>query len=137
MTNILIDSDVILDMFFDRKPHSQYAEAILSACASGEIQGFVTHVMMSNIYYLLRKANSHTQVIAQLRILTDIVQVLPMSHNSVLSAVHSTFKDFEDALQYEAALAHGEISIIITRNVRDYARGTLIVQTPEQFIRGR
>lgn len=53
MERVLIDSDVFLDFFFDRKPFSVGASEILSHCECGMIPGLVTPIMLSNIYYLL------------------------------------------------------------------------------------
>lgn len=51
MDNILIDTDIILDFFFDREPFSDNAAKILSLCEEGKIKGYVTAIMLSNIYY--------------------------------------------------------------------------------------
>ena len=59
MNSILIDTDVILDFFFDRKPFSDDASTILSLCENKKIKGFITPVMISNIYYILRKLAKH------------------------------------------------------------------------------
>jgi len=59
MENVLIDRDVILDFFFDRKPFSDDAAVILSLCESKNIRGFITPVICSNLYYLLRRTSSH------------------------------------------------------------------------------
>ena len=64
MDKILLDSDVILDLLFDRKPFSNDSALILSWCELKEIQGFVTPVIISNTYYLLRKNSPHEKVIA-------------------------------------------------------------------------
>jgi len=37
MKNVLIDTDVILDFFFERKPFLDDAAKILSACEKGQI----------------------------------------------------------------------------------------------------
>ena len=55
MEQVLINTDVILDFVFDRKPFSEESSQILSLCENGKIKGFVTSIMLSNIYYLLRK----------------------------------------------------------------------------------
>ncbi len=38
MKNVLIDTDVILDFFFDREPFSENAAIILSYCESEQIE---------------------------------------------------------------------------------------------------
>jgi len=45
MIKVLIDTDVILDFFFDRKPYSDDAAKIFSLCESKKILGFVTPVI--------------------------------------------------------------------------------------------
>lgn len=59
MQKALIDTDVILDFYFDRKPFSDNAEQVLALCESREIRGFITSVIISNVYYLLRKTATH------------------------------------------------------------------------------
>jgi predicted nucleic acid-binding protein len=54
MTQILIDTDVILDFFFDRQPFAENASKIFSLSESKKIISFVTPVIISNVYYLLR-----------------------------------------------------------------------------------
>jgi predicted nucleic acid-binding protein len=135
MKNVLIDTDVILDFFFDRAPFSNDAERILSLCDSGSLNGFVTPVICSNTYYLLRQNASHKKVISKMNQLMMLLDVLQMDKQTVMQALNSGFSDFEDALQNFAASISGNISVIITRNVKDYTRSELGVMTPESFLR--
>jgi predicted nucleic acid-binding protein len=135
MKNVLIDTDVILDFFFDRKPFSGYAANILSLCETGEISGYLTPVMVSNIYYLLRQTAAHEKVTDKLNQLLQILEVLPIDKKVVHQSLKSDFKDFEDALQNYSAQNSGIIEIIITRNIKDYKRSSLIVMTPEIFLK--
>ena len=68
MTQILIDTDVILDFFFDRQPFAENASKIFSLSESKKIICFVTPVIISNVYYLLR----------QTAYSGDIVPVIPV-----------------------------------------------------------
>lgn len=134
MDKVLIDTDVILDFLFDRKPFSQEAAQILSWCETGQIQGFVTSIMLSNIYYLLRKTARHEKVIEHLKILMNIIDVLTTHKNEVLEALNSEFKDFEDALQNFSAQNDPDIKVIITRNIKDYKTSNLAIMEPETYI---
>ena len=134
MDKVLIDTDVILDFLFDRKPFSEDAAQILSWCENGKIQGFVTSIMLSNIYYLLRKTAKHEKVIENLKMLLNIVDVITTNKDAVLDALHSEFKDFEDALQNFSAQNSNEIKVIITRNSKDYKTSNLAVMEPETYI---
>ena len=135
MENVLIDTDVILDFFFDRKPFSDDASQILNLCEKGLVKGFVTSVIISNIYYLLRKAANHRNVIDSLKILMNFIDICNIDKDTILSAMNSEFKDFEDALQNFSAQNDSRISIIITRNTKDFKLSELSVMTPEIFLK--
>jgi predicted nucleic acid-binding protein len=135
MAKVLIDTDVILDFFFDRKPFSDDSAKILSLCENHTIKGFVTPIMISNMYYLLRKTATHQKVIEKLKMLLQIIDVIITDKKVVENALNSEFKDFEDALQNFAAHNTNEIKIIITRNIKDYKTSKLSIMTPETFLK--
>ena len=134
MKRILLDADVILDFFFDRKPFSDFASVVFSLCEKNSVKGFVTPVTYSNVYYLLRQTARHEKVIEKLTQLLSITEVLAMDRNVVKHALNSGSKDFEDALQHFSAYQEKGIEAIITRNVRDYKLSEIAVLTPENFL---
>ena len=135
MEKVLIDTDVILDFFFDRMPFSEESSQILSLCEKKEIQGYVTSIMVSNIYYLLKKTAKHEKVIDNIKMLLNIVDVTTTNKKVVLEALNSEFKDFEDALQNFSAQNDEKITIILTRNVKDYKTSNLSIMTPENYLK--
>lgn len=135
MTRILIDTDVILDFFFDRKPFSENASKIFSLCESKEVKGYVTPVIISNVYYLLRQNAKHEKVIEKLKLLVSITGILVMDNDVVIQALNSEFKDFEDALQNYSAELDKEIDLIITRNIKDFKNSKLAVMTPDNYMK--
>ena len=135
MNKVLIDTDVILDFFFDRKPFSHDAAKILSLCEGAKIDGFVTSVTISNIYYILRNSSKHDKIIESFKILMNIIDVAIIDKQTVLNALNSEFKDFEDALQNFSAINESDIQVIITKNVKDYKTSSLAVITPENYLK--
>ena len=135
MKRVLIDTDVILDFFLDRKPFSDHAARVLSLCESREIKGFITSVIISNVYYLLRQMATHEKVVEKLTQLITITEVLTTDRNVILKALTSNFKDFEDALQNYSAELDGQIDLIITRNIKDFRNSSLGVMTPENYLK--
>ena len=135
MDKVLIDTDVLLDFFFDRKPFSAYASQVISLCESDKLQGFVTPVIYSNVYYLLRQTARHDKVIEKLKQLLMITDVLSMDKEVVRNALNSGFKDFEDSLQNYAAIKFGSINAILTRNLKDFGKSEIGVLTPETYIK--
>jgi predicted nucleic acid-binding protein len=75
MKKILIDTDVLLDFLFDRKPYSDISTIILSRCERKQLKGYITPVIISNIYYLLRRTAKHEKVIEKLRQLLEILNI--------------------------------------------------------------
>lgn len=135
MQKLLIDTDVILDFFFDRKPYSDHASQLLSLCESERIMGYITPVICSNVYYILRQTAPHDKVIEKLKQLLMILNVLAMDKDVVLQALNSGFTDFEDALQNAAAIRAKHINAILTRNVKDYSKSELGIMTPEDYLK--
>jgi predicted nucleic acid-binding protein len=134
MDKILIDTDVILDFFFDRKPFSEFAATIISWSETKTIEGFITPVICSNVYYLLRQTAKHEKVIEKLTQLLTIVDVIQMDKQVIKSALTSEFNDFEDALQNFAAIQKGDIKVILTRNIKDFKKSKISIMTPENYI---
>lgn len=135
MDKALIDTDVILDSFFDRKPFAEYSGHILHLCETGKIKGYLTPVAYSNLYYILRQSAPHEKVIEKLKQLLKITDVLVMNKNVISYALDSGFKDFEDSLQNYSAVLSQKITLIITRNIRDYKKSELGVFTPELYLK--
>lgn len=137
MKNVLLDSDVIMDFFLDREPHAKYAGYVLSQIELKELNGYITAVIISNVYYLLRKVSTHDRVIKKLNLLMTLTDILLIDKQTILQAMNSRFNDFEDALQNYACESHGKIDLIITRNTKDYKNSEIGVMTPEQYFKMR
>lgn len=137
MDNVLIDTDVILDFFFDREPFAEHATAIFVLCENNMLKGFTTPVIMSNVYYLLKKLSRHEVVIEKLKQLLNLIDIVAVDKDVVMEALNSKFKDFEDALQNFAAENNDKIKIILTRNIKDYQQSRLAVFSPEMYLKDK
>ena len=135
MIKAIIDSDVIMDFFFERKPFDCEAELILAYCELGDIKGYVTPVIVSNLYYFLRKLKKHEQVIADLKQLLRILEVAEINKSTIMEALSSKFNDFEDALHNYSIIPNCEIKVIITRNEKDYKWSNYSILTPKLYLK--
>lgn len=136
MDNVLIDTDVILDFFFDREPFAEFATEILNLCEENKIKGFTTPVIICNVYYMLRQSAKHEIIIEKIKQLLNIIEITKMDQEVVFGALSSNFKDFEDALQNFSAIENGEIKIMLTRNIKDFKKSKLAILTPETYLKG-
>lgn len=134
MKSVLIDTDVLLDFYLDRKPFSEDSLQLLLKCEQKQFRAFITPVIIANTYYILRRHATHHYVVERLQILLDTISVIAMDQKQVLAALDSKFTDFEDALQYFSAVNSNKIDAIITRNIKDFKKSALPVFTPQEYL---
>ena len=135
MHQILVDSDVILDLFLDREPHHSVALRFFSHLDANpdSVSGFMSPVAVANVAYILTKAHSQAYAVKKMFGLRDVLRVSPMSESNVDAALQKPQRDFEDTLQYQCARENG-LKTIITRNIQDYPTEGLSVLTPQEFL---
>ncbi len=136
MDKVLIETDVLLDFFFDRKPFSKFSTEILNFCEENKLSGFTTPLIISNVYYLLRKTAKHNIIIEKIKQLLSIIEIIKIDKIAVKNALNCNFKDFDDALQNFSTIDNGDISIILTRNIKYFKTSELVILTPETYLKG-
>jgi predicted nucleic acid-binding protein len=130
---VFIDTDVVLDLLLAREPFFSAATRLFMLVQDGEVEGCVSPLSFSNLFYILRKELSGPEAIATLRKLKILMHVLPVDERTIELALASSFTDFEDAIQYYSALSN-KVDVIVTRNKRDYRAAKLPVLTAEECI---
>jgi len=135
MTDIFIDTGVIIDFMIDREPHSREAAIIFTLIEQKKLKGFVSSLTFSNLYYVLRKIESHNKVIAKLETISRLLTILKVDQQTIKYAIASGFIDFEDSIQYFCALDFKKIDVIITRNIKDYKGSEIPVMTPAEYLK--
>ena len=135
MDHVLIDADVILDFLYDRKPYSEFSAQVFLLCEKGKIMGYTTPVIISNVYYILSRNAKHGEIIDKIKQLMTILEISIIDKNTIVEALNSKFKDFEDAIQNYSAENNDLIKIILTRNTKDYKESRLAIMTPEMYLK--
>ena len=135
MTNLFIDTDIIIDFLTDRKPYSREAAIIFTLIDQKKLKGYASSLTFSNLFYVLRKVEPQKKVIAKLDSLSKILAVLKVDDQNIRDAIESGFPDFEDSIQYFCALECKKVEVIITRNTKDYKKSNLPVMTPGDFLK--
>jgi predicted nucleic acid-binding protein len=130
---VLVDCDVVLDLLLGREPYLPATIDLFMLFQEGRIEGTVSSLAFSNLFYVLRKAIPPPDAIMALRKLRVIVSVLPVNDQVVDLALSSAFIDLEDALHYYTAVTQG-VDAIVTRNSRDYKSAKLPVFNAEQCL---
>lgn len=135
MTNLFIDTDIIIDFLIDRKPYSREAAIIFTLIDRKKLKGYASSLTFSNLYYVLHKIEPHKKVISKLDSISNLLTILKVDEQMIRDAIDSGFSDFEDSIQYFCALDCKKIEVIITRNTRDYKNSDLTVMSPGDFLK--
>ncbi|MBS0619761.1 MAG: PIN domain-containing protein [Spirochaetes bacterium] len=126
---VYLDSDAILYYLAGREPHDAAVVKIVNLIENKQIYGFVSSLIVWNLYYLLSKNLGAAQARRLLQKFRKLIQILPVTEETIDSALSSNMKDFEDAVQY-FAFKKGKIDIFISRNTKDYPKNSAVVMTP-------
>ena len=131
---VFIDSDVLLDVVFERDPHFKDSQIILSLIEKNILAGFTSSLILVNCYYIIcsnKNREVAAKVISKLR---SILNVLAFTDKEIGESLNSNFKDFEDGVQY-FILMNNNLNTIITRNISDYKNVSMNVFSPTEFLK--
>ena len=130
---VLLDTDVILDLFLDRVPFADAATTLWQGHEQRAIIAHISAITPVNLFYIARKLKGVETAQQAIGALLAALPVCPVDYNVLRTGLALPFKDFEDAVQHASATT-AHLEAIITRNVRDYTAATLPVYTPEAFL---
>ena len=133
MKKVLFDTNIILDIALNRKPFFDRSATLFGLIDKKRIMAHVTASTITDIYYIAKKDRGNDMAIQFILNLLEIVEVLGIDKNVIVTAINMGMNDFEDAVQVSAA-ARNEIGTIITRNKPDFSKSGLEVFTPAEFI---
>ena len=133
MTNILLDTNIILDIALKRQPFFESSSKIFLMMDQNILSSYVTATTITDIYYIALKEKSRNIAREFIINLVSIVDVLGVDQYVIHEALQRDMKDFEDAIQVSAADLR-DIKIIVTRNPRDFNNCGLEVYTPDELI---
>lgn len=134
MKQLFIDTNIIIDLFAERKPYYKDAAKIFSLADQNKVALYTSALSFANINYVLSKQLKRSNVKSILRKLQLIVKIVRLDEKIIGLAIEDQdFTDFEDALQYYTALEN-EMDIIITRNLRDFKNSKLPVMSADQLV---
>ncbi len=130
---ILLDTDVLIDIALDRRPHSGPASALLDRVEHGAESAHIAWHTVSNLYYIVAPSHGGVSTRDFIVELTRFVKVAATNTEAVRYAAELPMMDFEDALQVAAARACGARHIV-TRNIKDYLRSPIPAVSPQEAL---
>lgn len=130
---IFLDANVLIDVVQNRTEFVDTSSKILQLGLDGECELYASDITFTTVSYYARKNRTVEQLYAVLQSLRDFIHVAPSGEKAIDWALRHKSKDFEDAVQYYAALNSG-VEYIISRNVRDYPYSDIPAITPVNFL---
>ena len=133
MSRLFLDSNIVMDLLEERHPFCEDAALLFAKAYHKQVQLFVSPITFATASYLLGKHNKPEPVHRLLSNLSQLVRVVAVDERVVDEAILSAFSDFEDAMQYYAALK-AKADAIITRNGKDFALSKIPVMTAAEYM---
>ena len=132
--HLFLDSDVLLDWLLKSEPYSSFTQTLVNESITQHFKVSTSALVIANINYILSNRTSVANARQNIKMLLNLINVLPFEGDIIKLALDSSFTDFEDSIQFHIALKYN-CDAIITRNIKDYKRSTIPVLTAEQFLR--
>ena len=133
MKKIFLDTNIILDFLGEREGFYEASAKIMTLADKKKIQVYTSPSSISNVFYVLAKYENSKIALEKIGKFKLLCSMSVMDDEVVEKAIHSNFKDFEDAMQYFSALA-SNCNIIITRNEKDFKNAMIPVMNAESYL---
>ena len=131
---IIIDTNIALDVLFNRVEFFQESYEILKLTALESIAGFITTNAVTDMYFVLNKnskdALKSRNAVEQLVKLVNLESIIP---GDIMAAFASNITDFEDAVVSSAA-KRIKADYIVTRNEKDFTSSPVPAIAPIDFL---
>ena len=133
MKKIFLDTNIILDFLGEREGFYEASAKIMTLADKKKIQVYTSPSSISNVFYVLAKYENSKIALEKIRKFKLLCSMSVMDDEVVEKAIHSNFKDFEDAMQYFSALV-SNCDVIITRNEKDFKNALIPVMNAESYL---
>ena len=131
---ILFDTNVVLDVLFDRRPHSESAAQLFVSVERKQIEGLLCATTVTTLHYLAAKAIGARRAKRHVETLLSLFEVAPVDKEVLAAALSLDFRDYEDAVLHEAGRRAGAAAIV-TRDREGFRKGRMNVYEPHELVK--
>ena len=129
MKKIFLDTNIVLD-FLIREEYKPQIRKLISH--SDDYDLFISYLTVANAAYIMRRYPK-AELKSNLQLMLDLFEIIPNDKKQIKKAINSDSPDFEDMLQYQAAMS-GKCDVILTRNVKDFPFSDIAVMDVPSFL---
>ena len=133
---VLLDVNVLADLFLKREAWLADAVAIWEANRTGRIQCCALASSIDTLAYLVRRNRAEDALAERdaVRVCLESLEILAVIGDILRDAVERGGPDFEDDILISAAVAHA-VDVIVTRDGPGFVRSSVDVHEPREFAR--
>lgn len=132
---VLVDTNIVLDIFLNRQPFAEDANTLLSAIATDQLAGYVCASSLTDIFYIARRqTKSVIQGRQAIAMTLSLFEICLVDRPVLEAAFNSELTDFEDAVQIACAVSQG-LDAIVTRNPKDFQTNLISVLSIPDLLR--
>jgi predicted nucleic acid-binding protein len=130
MRRILLDTNIVLDVLLDHRPHVDASAAAWAAVETGVSEGMLAAHAVTTIHYLIRKEMGNARAARTISAILRVFAVAAVDGSVIREALQLPIIDFEDAVTAAAARLAG-CEFIVTRNPKSFRGSPARPLTPE------
>ena len=130
---VLLDTNVLLDVLLAREPFLGDSRAVWDACDAGRLEGYISAVTLTTIFYITRHAAGKAKALECVRTCLEAFTVSATTRQTLDAAFELTGLDFEDNVQIATA-ASQSLEGIVTRDRTGYTASRIPVFTPPELL---
>lgn len=131
MKKIFLDTNFIID-YFVREDYNGVSEQLLTL-GKNNLKFYISYLTVANFAYIVRKMPKDV-VVSMIQRICETFRIVKNTKEQIERNVMLNPVDFEDGLQYQAAIDAG-CDCIITRNQKDFGFSEIPVMDAAEFLR--
>jgi predicted nucleic acid-binding protein len=133
MMQVLLDTNIVLDILLEREEWWDAAEQIWQAHERKQITAFVTATTLTDVFYVGRANKGQVKAMEAVRHCVKMFPIIDVTAEIVSHALNLPGTDFEDNVQIACTASSG-LDAIVTRDKTGFAQSTVPVFTPTDFL---
>lgn len=128
-----VDTNILIDVLAQRESFYQASSNVIDLGITGQIDLYTTAMSFATTVYIAKSTLGYDNAIIALQALDPYITIVPMDAVQCHEALFSAMPDFEDMLQFHAAIA-ANAEVIITRNKKHFPQDSIPILTPTEFL---
>ena len=132
--NVLVDANILIAVLNKEYPSFPHAARILSLNGGNRFNIFTTPISLAIAFYFSEKKSGRKSAMKKMQLMSENLLIAGNQPEDVKKVFqNSKINDFEDSLQYHAAITN-RCQCLVTENVRDFYFSEITVMRPEDFL---